>query len=399
MYRRFRYYGLLLLTAVICLSMGMMVASQIFADDNVPTIVVQEGGATTVAPIFQSDGSNGVGPWYPGGPSKNSVLRISNQYGRKVTLNKLGMDIALEKGNETIGINSQNALDYMKYMKIKVDYKSPFAKIMEGSIYDGDFRGFKEGAPCTIDMANGKDLDLVYEVWMDEEAQINIAGINGKIDFTVGVESLDPDDDDDGDDRDRDREDKEPLVEEPEVIIPDIGAHWAHDCIVTLVEHGIVTGYPDGSIQPDNKITRAETAVLIGKALQLQEQDNFFSGYIDPIPKWARGYIIATTESDIFKGYPGRIFKPGQNISREEMATVLMRAFEKKGNAENILAFTDKDTISDWALEYIQSGVSNEIIVGYPDNTFKPQDDITRAEAFVMICKLLGYHTQHTSNE
>ena len=51
--------------------------------------------------------------------------------------------------------------------------------------------------------------------------------------------------------------------------------------------------------------------------------------------------------------------------------------------------FTDKDAISDWALNYVEIGTENNIITGYPDNTFKPQEDITRAEAFTMICKLL----------
>jgi hypothetical protein len=184
-------------------------------------------------------------------------------------------------------------------------------------------------------------------------------------------------------------------VEEPLEEYPDIGSHWAHDCIAALLQHGIIHGYPDGTIRPDNYITRAEAAVLVANALKLGEKEGTLP-YVDPIPAWAQGYILSATEKDVFEGYPGNVFNPDSYITREEMAAVLIRAFDKKAIDGTELIFKDTDDIGKWAEEYVKAGVDNSVITGYPDNTFKPEDKVTRAEAFTMICKLLGYHSEHT---
>ncbi|HHY91370.1 MAG TPA: hypothetical protein GX503_06860, partial [Clostridiales bacterium] len=177
----------------------------------------------------------------------------------------------------------------------------------------------------------------------------------------------------------------------------DASGHWAHDCIKTLLEHGVISGYPDGTIRPDEPITRAETTVLIRNALQLISGQGALH-YRDALPSWARDAIQATSARKIFVGYPDGTFRANQNITREEMTVVLIKAFNIKLDGDISLPFRDRAQIGKWAEEYVEAAVQHEIVVGYPDNTFRPKQAITRAEAFTIICKLMGWHPEHSFN-
>ncbi|MDF2547563.1 MAG: hypothetical protein K0R93_2461 [Anaerosolibacter sp.] len=392
--------------------LSQLIGTITYGAEKEPNVILNlyDNQNTLGNPIFKSEGNVAEGLWAPG-KSRSGILRIYNGGSQRIQVDNLALRMSLKRleGQSYVTVSDQGLREYFaESMKLTIKkgifpnflisntiYNKSFLEML----YQEDIAGRKGANLSLLDQFSinkNQFIDLEYTVQMKEEADNRLQGVRATVDFVINAHenpvSDQPEDD-------KDNEDEPVFEEEPVDIIPDIGGHWAHDCIVTLVEHDIVQGYPDGSIKPDEKITRAETAVLIGKALKLEEQDKFFSGYFDPIPGWARGYIITTTEEGIFKGYPGKIFRPGKEISREEMTTVLMRGFDKEAEIERALTFTDRDRISDWALEYVKTAVSNEVILGYPDHTFKPQHDITRAEAFVMICKLLGYHEQHTRNE
>lgn len=362
---------------ILLLIIQIMIPNFAFADDGCTTIVIGGSSSKTHA-IFKSDGMGAKGPWYPG-YSAGSILRIENEYGKKITLNKIGMNLSLSRKGEALSFQDEDAQDYLEKMKIMVDYQSPLSSLLKGTIYDGTFGGFLNGADCDITIGNGKHIDLVYTIEMDASAEINVAGISGKADFTVNVKEIDSGNDDDDD------SDKNP---KPKVNVTDIDGHWAYDCIVTLLEHGIIEGYEDGTIRPEQPITRAEAAVLVGRALKLGVKTSFTAGYRDFIPDWAKGYVLSASEKNIFTGYPGKYFKPDINIARQEMVAVLIRGFEK-ALVHKTLSFTDKSIIGDWALTYVESGVYHGILTGYPDGSFGPLNNVTRAEAFVIICKLI----------
>lgn len=383
--KRLVFCGLLL---IILLS-GKLIVPYIFADDDVTTIVVGAASSGYTRPIFKSNGMNAQGPWYPG-HSASSILRIKNEYGMKITLNQLGMRIALDKKGIPLSFDDSNAQDYMKKMKIKIDYKNPFRNYVQGTIFEGSFEELINGVDFSVSIGDNQFVDLIYTIIMDESAESNIAGIVGKADFTVSVVG----DTDNNDDNDGDRKIRKYIAKSVEKI-PGLEDHWAHDCMAALLKKGYIQGYPDGSIVPDQDITRAEAACLVAKALGLDPVDRLITGYIDPIPGWAKGYVIAASEAKIFNGYPGRIFKANQKISRQEMVKALMIAFEKKKLENKVSAFKDEDKIGSWALKHVKTAVQNGIIEGYPDNTFRPKANITRAEAFTMICKLKEIHSEH----
>ncbi|MDX9871266.1 MAG: S-layer homology domain-containing protein [Clostridia bacterium] len=177
---------------------------------------------------------------------------------------------------------------------------------------------------------------------------------------------------------------------------------WYEDCIEALIAHEIIIPEIDGEIRPNDLITRGEAAVLVGRALGLAEDKESSPPYLDNIPEKYLGYINATSKAGVFRGYPlvaeflpGRVFKADNHITREELFCVLVRAYDVALDGDHELNFTDKDDINPWAMDDIRAGVQKQIIGGYPDNTLKPQQFISRAEAFTLVCRLQGYHALH----
>lgn len=179
----------------------------------------------------------------------------------------------------------------------------------------------------------------------------------------------------------------------------DLAGHWAHDCIMALIQHGLLKGYPDGTIRPEQEITRGEAAVLLANLLGLQDYQpkSMTSPYSDELPEWARRAILILTEKGIMKGYPDGTFGADQPIIRAEFCAALMQCFPDLKCEGEAPIFADEDSIPDWALPFIKAAACNHLVGGYPDHTFRPQGWITRGEAFAIICVLKGYHREHAS--
>lgn len=153
-----------------------------------------------------------------------------------------------------------------------------------------------------------------------------------------------------------------------------------------------ISGYPDGSVKPDGKMTREEmTSVLYRITNHEYEKPFIATGEVFPdvnIDRWSALSVEYMAEKEIVSGYPDGEFKPQNNLTRAEFAALICRfaKFEKE-DYEN--PFTDLDD-THWAYENILTLVKSGIIEGYEDNTFKPENEITRAEVMTVINKLLG---------
>lgn len=395
-----RRIAVIVVLAVILSLMTLWDTDLTFAGNEPDVILYITGDGTRAGPVFTDSGLTGGIQWAPG-MEKSGTIRIYNNYSGRVRVDSLGLAMTGEKDSRPLTEDIYN--QFARNMKLTVEKGRMLVfddTIFNGSFYDmlyksgsDVYRGYDLPMIDRFNIERNGHVDLKYTVKMDENAGNEMQGLIGKVDFLINMsENFSPSDNDNDKDDD---DNQEILVEEPAEAFPDIGGHWAHDCIVALLQHGIIQGYEDGTIRPDNPITRAETAVLVGKALGVKDATNAALSYSDEIPEWAKGYIASTTEKGVFTGYPDGRFAPDKNISREEMSAVLIRAFNKESINDNMMNFTDVGQIGNWATKYVKAGVDNEIITGYPDNTFRPKDDITRAEAFTMICKLLGYHSEH----
>lgn len=162
----------------------------------------------------------------------------------------------------------------------------------------------------------------------------------------------------------------------------DIAGHWAANNIEKLVAVGAVSGYPDGSFQPDSPITRAEFTSMLVKAFKLE----FKSGkvFTDTAEHWARNAIATAAAYGIVGGYDDNTFRPDDPITREQMAVMTVKA-ARLSPASGEVAFTDSGEISAWAKESVVTAVQDGIMNGYADGTFEPQGHATRAEAVTVI--------------
>ncbi len=184
----------------------------------------------------------------------------------------------------------------------------------------------------------------------------------------------------------------EPVKPVEPVKFPDIVGHWAESVIRDLYDDGIVAGYPDGNFKPDIGITRQEIAVIMTRALGLEEKAasdgywNASTGFADDhsIADWARGSVNLMVEMGIYTGYGDEEFKPERIILRQELVAVVMRyaAITEEGLTT---VYTDDADIHGYAKSFIAHASELGIVDGYPDGSFKPINNVTRAEASKII--------------
>lgn len=176
----------------------------------------------------------------------------------------------------------------------------------------------------------------------------------------------------------------------PAAVYSDISNHWAKDFINDLLSKNILSGYEDGTIRPDKNISRAELTTLVVRAMGLKPSENPVLDFADKdsIPSWAAGYIALAKENGIISGYEDKTFRADKICTREEAVTILMNAF-KLGESDNEIKFEDAKDISAWAYKALAKAIESGIVNGYPDNTFKPRNNIKRAEIFALLSNCL----------
>ena len=154
--------------------------------------------------------------------------------------------------------------------------------------------------------------------------------------------------------------------------------------------YAYVIGYPDGSVHPNGEITRAEVATIFFRLLRDSVRDaNFtsYNAYTDvSADKWYNNPISTMSRLGIIKGYPDGTFRPNDPITRAEFAAIAARFDEHK--AAKLASFTD--IYGHWAVSEISLAYENGWIKGYNDGTFRPNRNITRAEAMALINRVLN---------
>lgn len=153
-----------------------------------------------------------------------------------------------------------------------------------------------------------------------------------------------------------------------------------------------VIGFPDGTFGPDNPITRGQVATIIARSCleDFVEGGNYGNpgDYTDVEKHWANSAIAYCSMKGVFTGYEDGTFRPDRYITRQELATVVARLAGVVVNEG--LPFSDSEDISAWALNGIYTNYVNGWVNGYTDGTFKPLNNITRAETVKIFNGYLG---------
>lgn len=172
--------------------------------------------------------------------------------------------------------------------------------------------------------------------------------------------------------------------EQPKVEIPDDDALGLN----TTDHFAYILGYPDGTVQPNGQITRAEATTIFFRLLTEESRSANLTktnGYTDVASDaWYNTAVSTMTKAGIVDGYPDGTFRPDAPITRAEMAKIIS-LFAKLDKSESRFS----DIAGHWAEAYIRLAAGNGWIAGYPDGTFGPQRNITRAETATMINRVL----------
>ena len=147
-----------------------------------------------------------------------------------------------------------------------------------------------------------------------------------------------------------------------------------------------INGYPDGTVRPDGKITRAEVSAIFARLTQKNTLAQFIAQYSDvKINDWFTDSIMKLSSKGILTGYPDGKFKPNRSITRAEFANIVSK-YIKNPKAANE-TFTDVP-MNHWAKNAIAMVKAEGWITGYPDGTFRPDAPITRAEAVSIVNRM-----------
>jgi len=152
-----------------------------------------------------------------------------------------------------------------------------------------------------------------------------------------------------------------------------------------------VIGYPDGTVKPENNVTREEVATIFYRLLRAEVRDtvaateNNFSDV--EAERWSNKAVSTMAKGEYVKGYEDGTFKPAAPITRAEFATMLVRFAGEEMKSVGKYQFSDIS--GHWAEENINKAAGLMWILGYEDGTFKPDKLITRAEAMTLINRVL----------
>ena len=164
-------------------------------------------------------------------------------------------------------------------------------------------------------------------------------------------------------------------------------AHWADQYLDQLVDWGVMRA--DQISNPDAPVTRADFAGIINRAYGYTESGEIpFEDvavtdwfYDDIAIAYHAGYMAGTSETTA---------SPNETLTREMAVCILARNMMMKESPGESLAFSDSRDVSFWARGMLKSAVDNYIISGYPDNSFGPQDPISKGQMAVLVSQCLG---------
>lgn len=179
-------------------------------------------------------------------------------------------------------------------------------------------------------------------------------------------------------------------------IPPDVNNHWASDAVQRLADLGALQVNESGLFNPEQGASRGGFIDLLVRAIGLKsDQDQGEDVFTDTEGHWAGDSIRIAQQWGIVQGYSDSSFGPDDDITREQMAVILIRALglERTPITEEWpgAGFTDNSEASPWAQDALRITRKLGLLNGFPDGSFRPQQVLTRAEMAVIAVRILDY--------
>lgn len=155
------------------------------------------------------------------------------------------------------------------------------------------------------------------------------------------------------------------------------------------VNNGLISGFEDGTVQPETAVTRAQMATIMTRALNAQEKADISEFSDVNEGDWYYDAMAAAVNMGAFKGDDKQLLNPNNTISRQEAFVVLSRIFDlPAANGDVLAAYSDAADVASWAKEQ----VSSIVYCGYIDSVsaLRPLDAMTRLEFATVMDKLVS---------
>ncbi len=180
-------------------------------------------------------------------------------------------------------------------------------------------------------------------------------------------------------------------------------SHWALKHIVKMNLRGVVTGYEDNTFAPDKSVTQLEAVLMAVRNMNVQDEllsTNISQDLPFTVPEWAREKF----KKELFFALQAGLIVPAEdnfeassNATRAWMTQLMVRMIDKDSEASLLAyqtpSFTDFADIPRWALGYINTAIKYDLISGFPDNSFRPSDSVTRAQSVALLSRSEQYLT------
>ena len=169
------------------------------------------------------------------------------------------------------------------------------------------------------------------------------------------------------------------------------GYDWAETAVYHLAGIQVINGYGDGTFRPGESVTREAFVKMLVSALDIPMGGSGSSFSDVPADRWSYSYVSAAAAAGIVTGVSDTEFAPEANITRQDAAVMLYRALQYKGNTLSVgeLTFTDGSSIAEYARDAVSALSAVGVINGMDDGSFAPDGITSRAQAAVMIYRVV----------
>ncbi|GGG52736.1 immunoglobulin-like domain-containing protein [Paenibacillus radicis (ex Gao et al. 2016)] len=175
-----------------------------------------------------------------------------------------------------------------------------------------------------------------------------------------------------------------------QVELKDIAGHWAETAIRKAVEKGFVLGYQDHTFKPNAAVTRAEFAVMLTRALTVQGDGKQHTFKDDSaIASWSKEALAQAVEAGVLSGYSDGTLRPNSGLTRAELAVMIARALKLEDQKDKAASFTDQDKLPEWAKGAIGAVAEKGIMQGKEGGKFDFNGVATRAEVITILLRIL----------
>ncbi|MNI49580.1 Endo-1,4-beta-xylanase A precursor [compost metagenome] len=188
-------------------------------------------------------------------------------------------------------------------------------------------------------------------------------------------------------------------VVEAQKSFEDTVGHWAQAHIERMASKQIIQGQTDRLFAPDHLITRAEFTALLVRSLGVTPRIDHGSFTDVPASSWYAEPVSTAVGLGLIEGFDKGLFQPESLLNREQMALIISRAIQFTGKSKPIVwqtettlsSVVDEKEISNWARSEVAYLIHEQILQGFPDGTFRPDEAVSRSQAAVTLQRMLEY--------